>query len=159
MGFPREEYWSWVAIFFSRRSSWPTDWTQVFCIAGDLLHSRETLYQLSYQVSPNWLFVVVKSFSCVWLFATLGLLHTRLPCPSLSPGVHSDSLSHSWLTHWVNDTIQPSHILSPPFPHALNLSQHQGLFQWAGSSHQVTKVLECQLQCQSFQRVIRVDFP
>ena len=44
--------------------------------------------------------------------------------------------------HWVSDAIQPSHPLSPPSPPALNLSQHQGLFQWVGSSHQVAKVLE-----------------
>ena len=43
---------------------------------------------------------------------------------------------------WVSDTIQPSHLLSPPFPLALNLSQPQGLLQWVGSSHQVAKVLE-----------------
>ena len=39
--------------------------------------------------------------------------------------------------HWVGDAIQPSHPLSPPSPPALNLSQHQGLFQWVDSSHQV----------------------
>ena len=53
--------------------------------------------------------------------------------------------------HWVSDAIQPSHPLSSPYPPALNLSQHQGLFQWVSSSHQVTKVLEFQLQHQSFQ--------
>ena len=42
--------------------------------------------------------------------------------------------------HWVGDAIQPSHLLSSPSP-ALNLSQHQGLFQWVSSSHQVAKVL------------------
>ena len=42
--------------------------------------------------------------------------------------------------HWVSDTIQPSHPLSSPSP-AFNLSQHQGLFQWISSSHQVAKVL------------------
>ena len=55
--------------------------------------------------------------------------------------------------HWVRDAIQPSHPLSLPSP-ALNLSQHQGLFQWVSSSHQVTKVLE--LQHQSFQWILRV---
>ena len=55
------------------------------------------------------------------------------------------------LVHWVGDAIQPSHPLSPPSPPALNLSQHQGLFQWAGSLHQVAKVLQLQLQHQSFQ--------
>ena len=52
--------------------------------------------------------------------------------------------------HWVSDAIQPSHPLSSPSPPALNLSQHQGLFQWVSSSHQVAKVLEFQLQHQSF---------
>ena len=52
--------------------------------------------------------------------------------------------------HWVSDAIQPSHPLSSPTPPALNLSQHQGLFKWVSSSHQVAKVLEFQLQHQSF---------
>ena len=43
--------------------------------------------------------------------------------------------------HWVGDAIQPSHPLSSPCPPALNLSQHQGLFKWVSSSHQVAKVL------------------
>ena len=47
--------------------------------------------------------------------------------------------------HWVSDAIQPSHPLSSPSPLALNLSQHQGLFQWVGSSHQVAKILELQI--------------
>ena len=46
--------------------------------------------------------------------------------------------------HWVGDAIQPSHPLLPPSPSALKFSQHQGLFQWVGSSHQVAKVLELQ---------------
>ena len=53
--------------------------------------------------------------------------------------------------HWVSDTIQPSHPLSSPSLPAFNLSQHQGLFQWVSSSNQVAKVLELQLQHQSFQ--------
>ena len=61
--------------------------------------------------------------------------------------------------HWVSDTIQPSHPLSSPSPPPLNLSQHQGLFKWVNSSHQVAKVLEFQLQHQSFQRIFRTDFP
>ena len=48
--------------------------------------------------------------------------------------------------HWVDDAIQPSHPLSSPSPPAFNLSQHQGLFQWVGSSHLVAKVLDFQLQ-------------
>ena len=52
--------------------------------------------------------------------------------------------------YWVGDAIQPSHPLSPLLP-ALNLSQHQGLFLWVSSSHQVAKVLEPQFHHQSFQ--------
>ena len=60
--------------------------------------------------------------------------------------------------HWVSGTIQPSHLLSSPSLLALNLPQHQSLFQWVGSSHQMAKVLELQLQYQSFQWKFRVDF-
>ena len=59
--------------------------------------------------------------------------------------------------HWVSDAIQSSHPLSLPFPPVLNLSQHQGLFQWVSSLHQVAKVLEFQLQHQSFQWTPRTD--
>ena len=53
--------------------------------------------------------------------------------------------------HQVGDTIQPPHPLSSPSLPAPNPSQHQGLFQWVNSSHKVAKVLEFQLQHQSFQ--------
>ena len=78
-------------------------------------------------------------------------------CPTLQP--HDCSMPgfpvlHHLLelaqTYWVSDAIQPSHPLSSPSPIVLNLSQHQGLFQWAGTSSQVAKVLELQLQHQSF---------
>ena len=53
--------------------------------------------------------------------------------------------------HRGSDAIQPSHPLSLPSPPAFNLSQHQGLFQGVSPLHQVAKVLEFQLQNQSFQ--------
>ena len=58
--------------------------------------------------------------------------------------------------HWAGDAIQPSHPLSPSSPPAFNLSQHQGLFQWVGSSHQVAEALEHRLQHQPFQWIFRV---
>ena len=73
-----------------------------------------------------------------------GLHHARLPCPSPTPGAYSNSCPSSW---WCHSTISSSVIPSPP---AFNLSQHQGLFQWVSSSHQLDKVLELQLQHQSF---------
>ena len=80
------------------------------------------------------------------------LQHARPPCPSPTP---ESAQTH---VHWVGDAIQPSHPLLSPSPPALNLSQHQGLFQWVSSSHQVDKVLEFQLQHQSFQWTPRTDF-
>ena len=53
--------------------------------------------------------------------------------------------------HWVGEAIQPSHPLLSPSPPAFKLSQHQGVFQWVDSLHQVAKALEFQLQHQSFQ--------
>ena len=90
------------------------------------------------------------------------------PCPSLcdpmdcsTPGfpVHQQLLELARThIHWVCDAIQPSHPLSSPSPSASNLSQHQGLFQWVSSLHQVAKVLEFQLQHQFFQWISRTDF-
>jgi len=60
--------------------------------------------------------------------------------------------------HWVADAIQPSHLLSCSSHPVFNLSQCQGFFKWVSSLHQVTKVLELQLQHHSFQWIFRVDF-
>ena len=76
----------------------------------------------------------------------------RVLCPSLSPRVGSDSCP---LSRWCYPTILSS---VAPSPFAVNLSQHQGLFQWVSSSQQVARVLKLQLQHQSFQWIFRVDF-
>ena len=60
--------------------------------------------------------------------------------------------------HCVSSAIQPSHPPSTPYPPTFDLPQHQSLFQWVGSSHQVAKVLESQLQHQPFQWIFRTDF-
>ena len=59
--------------------------------------------------------------------------------------------------HWVGDAIQPSHPLLFPSPPAPNPSQHQSLFQWVNSLHEVAKVLDFQLQHHSLQRNPRAD--
>ena len=98
-------------------------------------------------------YVVVQLLSCVRFLATS------------STEAHQASLffTISWSllrlhVHWVSDATQPSHPLSTPSPSTLNLSQHQGLFQWVGPSHQVTKVLKLQLQHKSLQWIVRTDF-
>ena len=89
-------------------------------------------------------------------------------CPTLcdpmnrsTPGlpVHHQ-LPESTQTHvyWVGDAIRLSRPLSSPSSPARNLSQQQSLLQWVSSSHQVAKVLEFQLQHQSFQRTPRTGF-
>ena len=74
-----------------------------------------------------------------------GLQHTRLLCPSPTPGAYLNSCP------LIGDAIQPSHTLSSPSPPAFNLLQNQGLFHGVSASLQVAKVLEFQLQHQSFQ--------
>ena len=77
-------------------------------------------------------------FSCLVMSDSLqphGLQHARVACPSPSPGVCSNSC-------WIGDAIQPSHPLSSPSPPAPSPSQHQSLFQWVNSLHEVAKVLE-----------------
>ena len=88
-------------------------------------------------------------------------------CPSLwnpmnhsTPGLpvhHQLPESTQTHVHRVGDAVQPSHPLSFPSPPALNLSKPQGLFKWVSSSHQVAKVLELQLQHQTFQWTSRTD--
>ena len=61
--------------------------------------------------------------------------------------------------HFIGDAIQPSHSLTPSSPSAINLSQHQGLIQWVICAHEMTKILELQLQHQFNQWIFRVDLP
>ena len=84
------------------------------------------------------------------------------PMDCSMPGfpVHNQLLEFTQThVHSVGDAIQSSHPLSSPSLPALNLSQHQGLFQWVGSSHHVAKVLKLQLQHHPIHPMnIRIDF-
>ena len=81
-----------------------------------------------------------------------GLQHASSPWPP-SPVVAQVHV------HCISDVIQPSHPLTLSSPSAFNFSQHQGIFQWVSCSHQMTRILEFQLQHQLFQWVFRIDFP
>ena len=85
-------------------------------------------------------------------------LRDPMDCSMLGLPVHHQ-LPEFTQTHvlWVSDAIQPSHPLSSPSLPAFNLSQHQGHFRWVSSLHQVAKVLEFQLQHQSFHWTLRTD--
>ena len=117
-----------VTIPFSRGSSRPRDWTWVSCIQ----------------------------------FSSVAQLCPTLcdPMNRSTPGlpVHHQLLALTQIhVHWIGDAIQPSHSLLSPSPPVSNPSQSQGLFQWVNSSHVVAKVLEFQLQHQSFQWTPRTD--
>ena len=102
---------------------------------------------------PVFLVIVTLFTHChVWFFDPMNCSVPGLPAFNYLPEF---ALIRA---QWVSDVIQLSHPLSPPSPPALNLSQHQHLFQWVGSLHQVAKVLESQLQHQSFQLIFRLDF-
>ena len=98
---------------------------------------------------------------CGICIVTLSCLTVCDPMESSIPGfpVHHQLLEFTQThVHWIGDAIQPScPLLSHSLP-AFNLSQHQGLFQWVGFSHQMAKVLGIQLQHPSFQWIFRVDF-
>ena len=122
------------------------------------LHSAWQIWDTSLPVSdPSWL---------VWV-DSVQFNSVAQSCPTLcdpmnhsTPGLpdhHQLPKSTQTHVHWVSDAIQPSHPLLSPSPPALNLSQHQGLFKWLSSSYQVAKVLEFQLQHQSFQGTLRTD--
>ena len=104
---------------------------------------------------------ILPDFCCYCSIAKLcPTLYKPMDCST--PGFpvlhHLPELAQTHV-HRVSDAIQPSHPLSPPSPPALSLSQHQGLFQWVGSSHQVAKVLELQLDSSVLPMNIQGWFP
>ena len=93
------------------------------------------------------LYVVNVYFSVSVQFSSAAQSYLTLcdPMNYSIPGlpVHHELLEYTQThVHWVGDAIQPSHPLSSPSPPAFNLSQHQGLFKWVSSLHQVAKVLD-----------------
>ena len=101
----------------------------------------------------NIYFVVVQLPSSVLCFATpWTAAHQASLSLTISQGLPQVHV------HCFGDAIQPSPPLMSSSPSALSLLQHHGLFQWVSWLHQMTKILEFQLQHQSFQGIFRVDF-
>ena len=133
-----------------------SDWTElnwILYVLGLLLDLLFYSIGLSVHVS------VSQCFSCLVQFSRSVMSDSVIPWTAVRQASLSIANSRSLLrlVHWVSDTIQPSHPLSSPSSPAFSLSQHQDLFKWVSSSHQVDKVLEFQLQHQSFQRTPRAD--
>ena len=172
-----------VAISFFRGSSWPRDQTCTSCIAHRffITESPGKYPVLSSTVYNSQDTEAILMSNKRWMdkdthahtHTHTGILHSvqfssvAQSCPTLcnpmnhsTPGlpVHHQLLKSTQThVHRVGDAIRPSHPLSSPSPPAPNPSQHQGLFQWVNSSHEVAKVLEFQLQHQSFQWTPRTD--
>ena len=120
-----------------------------------------TAFSVSYKIKLMWLLNNVKCGLSSQFSSVTQLCQTfwdYMDCSTLGFPVHHQlpevTQTH---VHWVGDAIQLSPPLSSPSP-AFNLSQHQGLFQGVNSLHQVAKVLEFQLQHQSFQWTFKTDF-
>ena len=119
-----------------------------------LPHCRQILYQLGHQGSLKWEFQSVQ-FSRSVMSDSLwphGMQHARPPCPSLTPRVYSNSCP---LSRWCHPTISSSVVT---FSSCLQSFPASGSFQGVSSYNQVAKVLDIQLQHQSFQWIFKTDF-
>ena len=123
---------------------------QWFYVQGSKHRCKEQTFGLNGRRFSSVQFSSVAQ-SCPTLYNPMNCSMPGLPVHQQLP---ESTQTH---VHWVSNAIQPSHPLLSPSPPALNLSQHQGLFQWVSSSHQVAKVLEFQLQHKSFQWTPRTD--
>ena len=120
-------------------------WELSRCLSRGGSHGGETGFTQQAWSCGGRFISAVQSLSRVGLFVTHGFpVHHQLPEPTQTH------------VHWVGNAIQPSHPLWSPSPPAFNPSQHQGLFKWVSSSHQVAKELEFQLQHQSHQWTPRI---
>ena len=125
----------------------------VYCAEQIIFHPQHS--------APGLLPFCLHSFSYSSVQFSHSVVSDSDPMDCSTPGPpvqHQLPESTQTHVHWVSDAIKPSHPLSSPSPPAFNLSQHQGLFRWVSSSHQVANVLEFQFQHKSFKWTHRTDF-
>ena len=121
---------------------------------GIYAHIQLTHFSVLQKLTEHCKTPLLVQFSCSVMSDSLWPhepQHTRPPCPSLTPGVYSNSSPLRWWCHWsISSSVIPFSSCPQSFPAS-------GLFKWVSSSHQVAKVLEFQLQHQSFQWTPRTD--
>ena len=143
-------------LIMKQRSSLAVQWLGFTALtAGGWIQSlvRELGFCKQLDAVYIYIFVVVQSLSHVLT------LCNPMDCSTAGfPVLHYLLELAQTHVHCVSDAIQPSHPLSAPSPPSFRLSQHQGLFQWVSSLHQIAKVLELQFQHQSLQLIFRTDF-
>ena len=144
------KYWSFsfyisLSNEHSKLISFRMDWLDLLAVQGTLKsllqHHSSKQSNNKYNTYKKYQFSSVQSLSRVRLFVT----------PWSAAHQASLSITNSWSLFMLMsiESVMPSNHLilcRPPSPPALNLSQHQGLFKWVSSSHQLAKVLEFQLQ-------------
>ena len=128
----------------------------IHMLRGDKKKERMLSLEYLWQNCSMMIFQDLTSVQFSHSVVSDSLQHMNRSMPGLP--VHHQLLEFTQ-THvpWVGDAIQPTHPLSSPSSPAPNSSQHQSLFQWVNSSHEVAKVLKFQLQHQSFQWTPRTD--
>ena len=161
---------AWWATVHGITKSWAWLSTHTHALYISVISSREFCFYLSQQLkfvflkkqSDTSVKINTLALECSVQFSSLAQLCPTLcnPMNCSMPGLpvrHQLPEFTQTHAHQVGDAIQPSHPLSSLSPPAPNPSQHQSLFQWVNSSHEVAKVLEFQLQHQSFQWTPRTD--
>ena len=141
----------WSGYFFEMEMHELFVYLEINPLLVALLNS---IFQGMYIIICVYMYISVQ-FSCSVMFDPLQPRDCSTPGFPVHHQLPEFTQTH---VHRIGDAIQPSHPLLSPSPPALNLSQHQGLFKWVSSSHQVARVLEFQLQHQSFQWIFRTDF-
>ena len=136
-------YWSIVDLQYCVRFMFTAKWFSYVCVCTYIY-----IYILFFRLFS--FIVVVQSLNHVWLSVT--------PWIAAHQASQSFTISLSLLKLASIESVMPSNHLILCHPLLLNFSQHQGLFQWIGFLYQVARVLELQVQHQSFQWVFRVDF-
>ena len=155
--------YKWLRISKTQKICWPSPPSEItviylICILNIFakkIPSKQCVDKLD-KITLVKIIVIIVQFSSV----SQSCLTLCNPMNRSTPGLpvhHQLPEFTQTQVHRVSAAIQPSHTLSSPSLPAPNPSQHQSLFQWVNSSHEVAKVLEFQLQYQSFQRNPRAD--
>ena len=148
MGLSQARILAWVVISSHKGSSQPKDWTHISCPGRWILYHWAIWESQGHKekcAKPRthlngWVGLVVSTFCCCSAAQPCLTLCNPMDCstPGFPVPHHLPEIAQTHV-HWVSDAIQPSLPLSSPSPPAFNLSQHQGIFQWGSSSHQVPK--------------------
>ena len=141
-------HWCLNFVHPPTKALWPAQWLDFYGLFRIVPFVSGRLQVIGYCNFPLWFYTIEQSFNDQFNSVAQSCPTLCDPMNRSTPGLpvhhHLPEFTQTHV-HRVRDTIQPSHPLSSPSPPAPNPSQHQSLFQWVNSSHEVAKVLEFQL--------------